>query len=88
MFLICSLGRLDVFPHDDLGVRVAIRNRYGLDDLPDKATSISDCRSLAAVCLGGKLVLLANAGIGQEDEGCGERVADVGGFNQDRRNDK
>jgi DNA-3-methyladenine glycosylase II len=36
MFLIFSLGRLDVFPHDDLGVRVAIRNLYGLDDLPDK----------------------------------------------------
>ena len=39
MFLIFSLGRLDVFPHDDLGVRVAIRNLYGLDDLPDKETS-------------------------------------------------
>ncbi len=39
MFLIFSLGRLDVFPHDDLGVRIAIRNLYGLDDLPDKETS-------------------------------------------------
>jgi DNA-3-methyladenine glycosylase II len=39
MFLIFSLGRLDVFPHDDLGVRVAIRNLYGLDDLPDKHVS-------------------------------------------------
>jgi len=39
MFLIFSLGRLDVFPHDDLGVRVAIRNLYGLEDLPDKETS-------------------------------------------------
>ena len=38
MFLIFSLGRLDVFPHDDLGVRVAIRDLYGLDDLPDKET--------------------------------------------------
>ena len=27
MFLIFSLGRHDVFPHDDLGVRTAIRNR-------------------------------------------------------------
>jgi DNA-3-methyladenine glycosylase II len=41
MFLIFSLGRPDVFPHDDLGVRTAIRDRYGLDDLPDKATSHS-----------------------------------------------
>ena len=39
MFLIFSLGRLDVFPEDDLGVRSAIRNLYGLSDLPDKATS-------------------------------------------------
>ncbi len=41
MFLIFSLGRPDVFPHDDLGVRVAIRNLYGLDDLPDKARSLA-----------------------------------------------
>jgi DNA-3-methyladenine glycosylase II len=40
MFLIFSLGRLDVFPHDDLGVRSAIRNNYGLADLPDKETAI------------------------------------------------
>jgi DNA-3-methyladenine glycosylase II len=39
MFLIFSLGRLDVFPHDDLGVRTAIRDRYGLADLPDKQTA-------------------------------------------------
>jgi DNA-3-methyladenine glycosylase II len=38
MFLIFSLGRLDVFPHDDLGVRVAIRRLYGLEELPDKET--------------------------------------------------
>jgi DNA-3-methyladenine glycosylase II len=41
MFLIFSLGRLDVFPHDDLGVRTAIRNRYGLADLPDKETAFA-----------------------------------------------
>jgi DNA-3-methyladenine glycosylase II len=41
MFLIFSLGRLDVFPHDDLGVRTAIRNRYGLGDLPDKQTALA-----------------------------------------------
>ena len=39
MFLIFSLGRLDVFPHDDLGVRIAIRNLYGLDELPNKEVS-------------------------------------------------
>jgi DNA-3-methyladenine glycosylase II len=39
MFLIFSLGRPDVLPHDDLGLRTAIRDRYGLDNLPDKPTS-------------------------------------------------
>jgi DNA-3-methyladenine glycosylase II len=41
MFLIFALGRLDVFPHDDLGVRTAIRNLYGLDELPDKNTAVA-----------------------------------------------
>lgn len=36
MFLIFSLGRLDVFPPDDLGVRAAIRQLYGFEKLPDK----------------------------------------------------
>ncbi|MFG0335317.1 MAG: DNA-3-methyladenine glycosylase family protein [Maioricimonas sp. JB049] len=40
MFLIFSMGRLDVFPPDDLGIRSAIRNLYGLADLPDRATSL------------------------------------------------
>src|SRR5262245_1404202 len=39
MFLIFSLGRLDVFPHSDLGVRSAIQKLYGLEDLPDRETS-------------------------------------------------
>jgi DNA-3-methyladenine glycosylase II len=40
MFLIFSLGRLDVLPVDDLGVRAAIRDLYGLADLPDKKTCV------------------------------------------------
>jgi len=39
MFLIFSLGRLDIFPHDDLGVRSAIRKAYELDELPNRQTS-------------------------------------------------
>jgi len=39
MFLMFSLGRLDIFPHDDLGIRSALKNMYGLADLPDKETS-------------------------------------------------
>lgn len=40
MFLIFSLGRPDVFPHDDLGVRAAIRAIYDLPELPNKAQSL------------------------------------------------
>jgi DNA-3-methyladenine glycosylase II len=40
MFLIFSLGRLDVFPHDDYGVRAAIQKLYELESLPDKKTSL------------------------------------------------
>jgi len=40
MFLIFSLGRLDVFPVDDGGVRTAIRRQYGLSETPTKATLI------------------------------------------------
>jgi DNA-3-methyladenine glycosylase II len=40
MFLIFSLGRPDVLPCDDLGIRQAIRKLYGLPALPDKATSL------------------------------------------------
>jgi len=39
MFLIFSLGRLNIFPHTDLGVRTAIQNLYGLEQLPDGETS-------------------------------------------------
>jgi DNA-3-methyladenine glycosylase II len=39
MFLMFCLGRPDVFPHDDLGVRMALKRWYGLDDLPDRETS-------------------------------------------------
>ena len=40
MFLMFSLGRLDVFPHDDLGVRTAIKNLYGFSELPTKTQSL------------------------------------------------
>jgi DNA-3-methyladenine glycosylase II len=37
MFLIFSLGRLDVLPVDDLGLRVGIQRQYALEELPTKA---------------------------------------------------
>lgn len=45
MFLIFSLGRLDVFPHDDLIIRSSIKELYELDELPSKQQS----HSIAAV---------------------------------------
>ncbi len=44
MFLIFALGRMDVLPVDDIGVRAAIKELYGPDDLPDKKT----CTEIAA----------------------------------------
>jgi DNA-3-methyladenine glycosylase II len=38
MFLIFSLGRLDVLPHGDYGVRSAIQKLYNLEELPDRQT--------------------------------------------------
>jgi DNA-3-methyladenine glycosylase II len=35
MFMIFSLNRLDVLPVDDLGLRVAVQNIYGMNDRPD-----------------------------------------------------
>jgi DNA-3-methyladenine glycosylase II len=43
MFLIFALNRPDVLPVGDLGVRVAIRDRHGLDELPRPQL----CRELA-----------------------------------------
>jgi DNA-3-methyladenine glycosylase II len=40
MFLISSLGRLDVLPVDDFGIRSAIKKLYGLEELPNKQTCI------------------------------------------------
>jgi DNA-3-methyladenine glycosylase II len=35
MFLMFCLGRPDVFPHADLGIRTALKNLYRLRELPD-----------------------------------------------------
>ena len=35
MFLIFHLGRPDILPVGDLGIRRAVQNEYGLDELPD-----------------------------------------------------
>jgi DNA-3-methyladenine glycosylase II len=37
MFLIFSLGRLDVLPVDDFGLRAGVRDLYSLADLPKRA---------------------------------------------------
>ncbi|MFT7631246.1 MAG: DNA-3-methyladenine glycosylase II [Mariniblastus sp.] len=37
VFLMFSLGRLDVLPVDDLGIKQAIQDRYDLEELPGSA---------------------------------------------------
>ena len=39
MFLIFSLGRFDVFPHDDLTIRSSIKELYEFEELPSKQQS-------------------------------------------------
>ena len=41
MFLIFSLGRLDVLPVDDFGLRTGVRDVYFLRDLPDKKSLLA-----------------------------------------------
>jgi len=41
MFLMFSLGRADVFAPDDLGIKTAIKNLYGLEVLPNKALALT-----------------------------------------------
>jgi|SRR5579862_1437521 len=41
MFMLFGLGRLDILPVGDLGIRKAIQNLYGLKTLPDPAQIIT-----------------------------------------------
>lgn len=41
MFMMFGLGRLDILPVGDLGVRKAVMNLYGLKELPDPARMIT-----------------------------------------------
>ena len=41
MFMMFGLGRLDILPVGDLGIRKAMMNLYGLKELPDQARMIT-----------------------------------------------
>jgi DNA-3-methyladenine glycosylase II len=41
MFMIFGLGRLDILPVGDLGVRKAVMNLYGLKEMPDPARMVT-----------------------------------------------
>jgi DNA-3-methyladenine glycosylase II len=41
MFMIFGLGRLDILPVGDLGVRKAVMNLYGLREMPDPARMVT-----------------------------------------------
>ncbi|MEE2643284.1 MAG: DNA-3-methyladenine glycosylase [Planctomycetota bacterium] len=45
MFLMFSMGRLDVFPVDDLGLQNAMKKIYGLDGPPQKETYLEIARA-------------------------------------------
>jgi DNA-3-methyladenine glycosylase II len=54
MFLVFVLGRQDVFPVEDLGIRNAMRELYGIEDreeMRDKAEDWKPHRSLASLYL-------------------------------------
>ena len=84
MFLIFSLGRLDVFPHDDLGVRTAIRNRYGLADLPDKQTALAIAAPWRPYASVASWYCWRTLDLKREDGQGGERVSDVSGADGDK----
>ena len=66
MFLIFSLGRLDVLPHGDYGVRSAIQKLYDLKELPDRHTCHRDRGALASLREHRVVVLLEEPGILKE----------------------
>jgi DNA-3-methyladenine glycosylase II len=41
MFMMFGLGRLDILPVGDLGIKKAVQNLYGLDEMPDAARLIT-----------------------------------------------
>ena len=52
MFLIFSLGRLDILPVGDLGIRRGIERLYGFDDLPapDQIEALADEKGWRPYC--------------------------------------
>ena len=61
MFLIFHLGRPDVLPVGDLGIRRAVEREYGLAEMPDAARAARDRRAMAAESLAGVALSLALA---------------------------
>ena len=59
MFLIFVMNRPDVLPASDLGVRVALRDRHGLAELPAPRDCHVSGRAMAAVPHHRELVHLA-----------------------------
>ena len=62
MFLIFSLGRLDVLPVDDLGLRAGVRDMYGLPELPNRVARRTR-RAVAAVPQCGDMVFMEEPGV-------------------------
>ena len=62
MFLMFQLGRLDVWPIGDLGVRVGFGRLYGIDPAADAEGARRLRRTLPSLSLAGRVVVLARRG--------------------------
>ena len=63
MFLIFCLGRLDVLPVGDLGLRAGVMATYGLPEMPKAVALARARRGVAAVPHRGDVVLLEEPGV-------------------------
>ena len=66
MFLIFRLGRPDVLPADDYGVRKGFQVAFRKRELPSRKQIEDARRSLEALPHGGELVSVARRGAGEE----------------------
>ena len=64
MFLMFALRRNDVLPVGDLGIRMAMKSAYGLEDLPEARRNGNDRGGMETVYFRGVLVSLAQPGCG------------------------
>ena len=68
MFLIFSLGRLDVLPTEDLGLRTAVQKAYGLPHLPKKDDLVDLAGPWRPYCTVATLYLWRGLGTNEQEQ--------------------